>query len=1098
MKKLFLLIPALVLCLVTNAANVISITPTSPHSADNLRRALLDASDGDVIVMDNGVYEESNSNYIAFDAKSVTVKAADGANVIIKPHVPFTVSGGARAEIQGVKIDASELCSLSSYSHLMYASDDAANNRLILDGCEVYGYTVGKAVIASRGSNKLDSLIINNCKFYNHTTRSCVYLENTENKGLIITNSTFYNIATGTVEFSAGIIDDRNASAKVRVDHCTFYNVVAQNTDYAAVGKIAISDGIVSNSIFMLPENVDGERAIRGLAQANNCLTYNYIKDSNWGIHSSSTKTNCINEKDPLFANAASGDFTLANNWVTMNISPAIGAGTDGSDLGDPRWHTAGTLPTTDFASPYVLLGEKSLLSGSFALNGDNYIQSQNQSVDGVAIWKLHIERQCAVQVMLNIDPDNGSGHRYELELFDAENNAVGSPVAEAADAWTKGDQNLGSIVIPAAGDYKIRLSNHTSHSSTILQGVTLTYLGGAVQAMPGTTAINEAWFSANGTRTGGAIEYTSVGSGCWAKWNIAVANHAWYDVVVNIKGQYGHDFTVEFLKEGETTPIVVTKGETNYTNDLTLYANDLGLVELEAANYEMKVSNSVGDAAIISVTLAYSGGNVINVSPSDNTTLPVADAWFTNTCTRADGKIEYTSSNATSWIKWNIATSTTAFYDITVNIDAPNAHEFAVAIYEDESAAPIASIAEDFSDETGTPLSLSLGRVNLAGDKNYVVKVTNTPSGSKSKVNNVVFAPVVSSAISLPGTLDPNDAVLSDNARVSGGELYFGEGDPGDFNPVGQYAQWEVTVDHSGTFLFTMAVSSTLGQSYKITILNSSNEEVDSYDKKPGSGAKTIAHYFNIEAGDYFVKVENSYPWSDGHVVSLVVTEPSILTIDETAETNSIINDNYRDGTHDIKIIRTIVKDMYNTICLPFDVSSSELPAMFGSDVELKQMSSATISGTVLDLNFDDATSIYRGTPYLIKTSKTIVNPTFIGVEIKEKVGQATSGDNADFIGTFIKSEVPAGENNLFLGPNDLLYFSSDATPIKGMRAYFQVKGNASAISRARIVAGGQVATEINLVETQNESLQKVIENGQLVIIRDGVRYNALGNRMK
>ena len=134
MKKLFFFVPALLLSLLANAA-VINI---NTGTTDALRVALDNASDGDEIIMAAGTYEESNSNYIAFNAKNVIVKAAEGANVIIKPHVPFTVSGGARAEIKGVKIDASELCSLGSYSHLMYASDNSDNNRLILDGCEVH------------------------------------------------------------------------------------------------------------------------------------------------------------------------------------------------------------------------------------------------------------------------------------------------------------------------------------------------------------------------------------------------------------------------------------------------------------------------------------------------------------------------------------------------------------------------------------------------------------------------------------------------------------------------------------------------------------------------------------------------------------------------------------------------------------------------------------------------------------------------------------------------------------------------------------------------------------------------------------------------
>jgi hypothetical protein len=308
------------------------------------------------------------------------------------------------------------------------------------------------------------------------------------------------------------------------------------------------------------------------------------------------------------------------------------------------------------------------------------------------------------------------------------------------------------------------------------------------------------------------------------------------------------------------------------------------------------------------------------------------------------------------------------------------------------------------------------------------------------------------------------------------------------------------VKVAAEGTFLFTLNVSSTNSQTYKMTILDGETE-VDAYEEHPSSGSQTIKHYFNLAAGNYTVKVENTYSWSNGHVVSLAVTQPSLITIDEAAENNDILVANYYDGSKDIQINRTIVAGMYNTICLPFDVENAQLKAIFGSDVELKQMSSAELDGNVLNLIFEDATSIYRGTPYLIKTSSDVVDPIFVNVIVKAKVAAQTSGTNADFIGNFIKSEVPAGENNLFLGPDNLLYFSQNATPIKGMRAYFQVKGVSNpsqAIKHARIVMNGQVATDISLVNAEQVNSKKMIENGQLVIIRDGVRYNAMGIMMK
>ena len=752
MRKLFLLLPALVLSLFANAA-VINI---NTGTADALRTALHYANNGDEIIMAAGTYVESNSNFIAFDGKDVLVRAEEGAEVIIQPKVPIIVANGGCAHFQNVKIDASHLNDIESwYEHIIYAQDAVANNRIVLEGCEIYNFALNKSLISCSSASTLDALTINNCYFHN-INKSCVFIENTSNAIAInITNSTFANITTVEGSYWAGVIDTRATSGSLLVDHCTFYDVQVMSTDYAAIGKVATPGAVVSNCIFVQPSAVDNVRAIRDVAQANNCLTFNYLKDSGKGIHSDVAKNNCI-FADPLFADAANGNFSLANNWVTMTISPARGAATDGSDLGDPRWYTEETLPSTNFASPYILLGEKAILSGSFALNGNNYIQSQNSTTPGLAIWKIQAERQGSIQVTLNIAADNTSGHRYEIAIYDAENNLVGTPLAESENAWSAGDKILGSFDIPAVGNYTIKLTNDCNYSSTILEGITLTYLGGAV----------------------------------------------------------------------------------------------------------------------------------IPVSPSANTTLNIADALFSG-CTRDADYIQFPSSGTSSaWIKWNISTSETAFYDITLNIDAPNAHGLTVEVFENEAEPAVASVTEgSYVSSTGV-LALALGRINLVGGKNYIVKVTNAPSGSTAKITSLIFAPVVSSTINLPDVLPFNQAVLSTNAHVTDSKLYFAP--IGDTNPEGEWAQWAVATDHDGLFLFTMNVNSDNGQSYRISILDDGENLIDSYEHKPSSGAQTITHYFALSAGNYFVKVENTTAWSHGYLVSFEVTEPSVVTIDETATDNS------------------------------------------------------------------------------------------------------------------------------------------------------------------------------------------------------------------
>ena len=537
-----------------------------------------------------------------------------------------------------------------------------------------------------------------------------------------------------------------------------------------------------------------------------------------------------------------------------------------------------------------------------------------------------------------------------------------------------------------------------------------------------------------------------------------------------------------------------------------------MDLSRVPTGKYMLKVKNRTCYSAVKlnSVTVSYVGGAVQNISTAANTTLNVADALFTDGFTRTDGQVSPGSwkpaePNPLGYVKWNIATSETKFYDLTLNFSSTNAHSMAVNIYEDEEASPVATVSESFTETTGT-LTLT-DRVNLVGGKNYIVKVTNPTSGSQAKVTSVVFAPVVATATTLPGTLAFSNAVLSEKANITDGMLYFNE--PGaDKDPRGQWAQWEVTTDHDGLFLFTMGVTSTNEQSYKITILDNLDNVLDYYESSPGSGDKTLTHYFALNTGSYFVKVENTRSFSKGHLTSFVVTEPAgVVTLEESATTNTswadkVVAKEAEGPLYDVQIIRTIKAGMYNTFCLPFAVDHDQCKDIFGSDVQIRTLDEATVEtgDFVLNLNFKNASDIYPGTPVLIKTSRDIVNPVFTGVKFTTATPASTTKTNANFVGTFIKDEIPADPNNLFMGANNTLYFPTVNMPILGMRAYFVIHSvPAGAIKRARIIENEQVATEIELImEQPNANSQKLIENGQLVIIRDGIRYNALGIKLQ
>ena len=1052
MKKIILLIPAMLLTLTMNAKEIEIGSGTSNILGTTVNGS--GSEDGDVIILtDNGPYvNASGVDYTKLE-KDLTIKAADGVHPVIQYEVPFRSKEGKTVKFIGITFDGTSLTGYDFYFRFY----DANNNNLEFEDCEfqnigkyvfdVYtghkanslkltncklhdnssrgilnrgtltyleinggqiynftgypvlenydGATLGKVkingtefygnkkdIIYGTATSQADSCIINNCYFHDNDYSAVYFNKSTVEGhqtiyGLKVTNSTFAN-NDPSKEYRALIdVQSYNREAtddiEVVVDHCTFYNNTTINYDYSALRTRVANRTTVSNCIFAHPSAIEFYATNVHAGSVTNCLAYNFNKG-----YSAPTKTEA-NTGNPLFNDLANNRYTFDGDWSTGSISPARGAATDGSDLGDPRWYTAETLPSTNFASDYQFVGSKAQIAGNLWYDGENsYLYYNDKEVCGVATWKINATRSCILAATLNMNAATTTGHQFKVEVLDADGNSVGETTEPSSKSDAGNIALPGQITIPAAGNYTVKLYNLTAWSSAKIEGVTFAYYGGAVQ-------------------------------------NIAI------------------------------------------------------------------------DA---------------------NTSLNVADAWFSG-CTRDNEKtyIQYPSSGtADAWIKWNIATSETKYYDLTVNVNTTYAHEFGIAIYEDENEEPVASVAEPgYTSSTGDGLALELGRINLVGGKNYVVKVTNAPSGSQAKVTSVVFVPVVAAATELPNTLAFSNAVLSEKAFIQDGMLYFNT--IGDTDPRGQWAQWEVTTDHNGLFLFTMGVTSTNEQTYKITIKDDSENELDYYETSPGSGDKTLKHYFPLNTGTYFVKVENTRSYSKGHLTSLVVTEPAgVVTLDEAATDNTSWSDKVvapaaEGPLYDVKIIRTIKAGMYNTLCLPFEVTSEQAKDIFGADVQLRTLESATVEegDFVLNLNFTKTSGMYPGTPHLIMTSRDIVNPIFIGVQLATATPATSTGTNADFIGNFVKGTILADENNLFMGANNTLYFPTVDTEILGMRAYFRVHDVVSSvIQRIRIVEADApaVTTDINRVEA-NGSV-KTIENGQLVIIRDGKKYNVMGVRIK
>lgn len=209
---------------------------------------------------------------------------------------------------------------------------------------------------------------------------------------------------------------------------------------------------------------------------------------------------------------------------------------------------------------------------------------------------------------------------------------------------------------------------------------------------------------------------------------------------------------------------------------------------------------------------------------------------------------------------------------------------------------------------------------------------------------------------------------------------------------------------------------------------------------------------------------------------------------------------------TLDVVVERTIYCDGdFNTLCLPFS-----LPTLAGTPLaggELWSFRYGEVVGGELQIRIAPATSIEAGVPYLITFANgaDIVNPTFTDVTITKSVGDSVGQtDDVQFIG-ILKPQafVEEDKNNLFVASNGMLAWSNVGTGtalsnLRSFRGYFHtetaVSGTPVANNMpARIVKEEQTATGCENIQDNTVTI-KIIENNQVVIIRNGVKYTVQG----
>jgi len=283
----------------------------------------------------------------------------------------------------------------------------------------------------------------------------------------------------------------------------------------------------------------------------------------------------------------------------------------------------------------------------------------------------------------------------------------------------------------------------------------------------------------------------------------------------------------------------------------------------------------------------------------------------------------------------------------------------------------------------------------------------TITPSGLSSSNYDITFT---------AGTLTVNKAPLTitaDNKSVT-----YGEAAP------------EYTVSYSG--FVNSETASVLGGFLNIACTYAQNDNVGTYDITP-SGFSAQNYVINYVGGTLTVSLAS-------------------LTLADNADNNNAINDviSHYGSKADVTLSgRTLTANNWNTLCLPFNLSSAQIASIFGNGTKVKTLSSYSSNTTTVKVTFIDAAEIEAGKPYIVKPTIDVVNPVFADVTIDNTMNNVSVG-GATFKGTYGPVVLTANDKRkLFLANNTLWYPTADLI-VRTCRAYFELTNEVPEIAGA------------------------------------------------
>jgi len=224
------------------------------------------------------------------------------------------------------------------------------------------------------------------------------------------------------------------------------------------------------------------------------------------------------------------------------------------------------------------------------------------------------------------------------------------------------------------------------------------------------------------------------------------------------------------------------------------------------------------------------------------------------------------------------------------------------------------------------------------------------------------------------------------------------------------------------------------------ITIMSGDTQlHQETIEPKNHAGDKYLTKTIIIDHGAENLQIRISKTGSNGLFLKNFQISTSTYTLSESWD-NSYAISAQSGNSVDVTLGRTFAAGIWNTLCLPFDVTTESVKTAFGQteNPQLREFSSVVNNS----MKFTAPTgTVAAGTPFLLKLSAAPASAiTFTGVTINSSASTVATHDGFSFTGVYSPTVIE--NTNYFLKADGKLYRPNEAggNTLAGLRAYFTI----------------------------------------------------------